>query len=229
VKPNAGKPKLHTSRAMIPARAMIAARVVIAAVMLLTLVAGSIVWPAYASGPMCSMACCAGKAPHAAGSCTHGSCETGVVTPQPASGAEHAHHHHQQQEAAAADNNAPAAFAGALASAGGMDMRQVPTVEAVPYQAPPDNTVRTASSGTAADVTSISSTALTQPCEPGCGACVAGSTAPGRQRNSAALPATYKPTPPSSIKLGSGRHALTLTHSVFSRQGSPRGPPVSFS
>lgn len=226
---------------------MFAARAVIALVMLLTLVAGSIVWPAAASGPLCSMACCAGKAPHAAGSCTHGSCETDVATPQPASGAEHSHHHQQQQQspAADADNNTPAAFAGALASAGGMglasavgmdlasaggmDMSQVPTVEAVPNEAAPDNTARATASGTAADVTSISSTAFSQPCEPGCGACVAGSAAPGRQRNSTALPATYKVAPPSSVKLGIGRHALTLTHSVVSRQGSPRGPPSSFS
>ena len=76
---------------------MIAARAMLAVMLLLMLVAGSIVWPASASGPLCAMACCAGKAPHAAGSCMHGSCETGVTANKTGNGDAKASHHHQEQ------------------------------------------------------------------------------------------------------------------------------------
>jgi hypothetical protein len=203
---------------------MIMARAMLAVTLLLMLVAGSIVWPAAASGALCAMACCAGQAPHAAGSCMHGSCEAGVTANKSGNGdAKHSHHHHQeQQQIKTADSDAPQAFAGAMASAMGSDMAQVPTIDAT--RAPADqNAQLETKSQSAGD--SIAAIAMSAPCQPGCGACTAGFSASKRSRDTVASIGSNKAQRPSSIKIATSSDSSIHPRSNFYRQVAPRGPP----
>jgi hypothetical protein len=211
-----------------------AARALLAIMLLLTLVGGTIVLPAAASGPLCTLACCAGRAPHAAGSCMEGSCDPGVATPEPANNsAPRLHHHHAQQLAEATDSSAPTpTFAGAMASAGGSDMGQVPTIEATSYDASADNGPRADTSNTNRNRTSragIAAKVFSKPCQPDCGLCASGFAARKRSRNAAGLAGSYNVPPPSSVQLTIGRKPLMRKRSAIGRQAVPRGPPLFFS
>lgn len=210
---------------------MMAARAILAVTLLAALVAGSIALPAAASGPMCTLTCCAGRAPHAAGSCMHGSCEAGVSTHNPSSNSPHqSQHHHEQQQSDPYDSARP--FSGATASVGGLDMGDVPTIVATPHEPSADDDGQADTSGAARNRTgqsAISATVLSKPCQPDCGVCAAGFAAPKRSRNAATLAGSNHPQPASSVKLAAGRHSLTHTRSALDRQCVPRGPPVFFS
>ena len=208
-----------------------AARAFLGVTLLLTLVAGSIAWPAAASGPLCTLACCAGRAPHAAGSCMHGSCGSGLAKHNQSSNGPHqAHHHHQQQSAEESDQTS--VFPGAMASVGASEMGEVPTIEATPYEVSADDggqadTTEAAANGS--NDPAITASVLSKPCEPDCGACTSGFAAPKRSRNAATLTGSNRVRPPSLVKLATGRDSLTPTRSALARQSVPRGPPLFFS
>ena len=206
-------------------RAMVAARAILAVTMLLALVAGSIAWPAAASGPLCTLSCCAGRAPHAAGSCMHGSCETGV-THSPAKSSQHAHHNHEQEPAEESDSSS--AFSGVRASVGGSEMAAPPTVEATPYEDSAAGDARADTSGLTSNRSAkagMSATVLSKPCQYDCGACAPGFAAPKRSRDAAALTRSHHSNPSSSAKLAAVRHPLMHISSAQGRQTVPRGPP----
>jgi hypothetical protein len=208
-----------------------AARAILAVALLLTLVAGSIAWPAAASGPLCTLSCCAGKAPHAAGSCMHGSCVSNVSARKPASNSsQHDHHHHEQQPAE--ESNSSGAFPGIMASVGGSDMGEVPTIEATPYELPANEDALTDTGGPSSNKSNgpvISATVISKPCQYDCGACAAGFAAPKRSRNAAALTGRGLAQPPSAVRLPAAKHHLLNISSALGRQSVPRGPPpVSF-
>jgi hypothetical protein len=208
-----------------------AARVFLAVTLLLTLVAGSIVLPAAASGPLCTLACCAGRAPHAAGSCMRGSCGTGLAAHNPASSSSpQAHHHHEQQPAEESDPSS--VLPGARASVGGSEMGEVPTIEATPYEVSADaggQADTTEAAANRSNDSAITASVLSKPCQPDCGACTSGFAAPKRSRNAATLAGSNRARPQSSLKLATGRDPLTHTRSALGRQSVPRGPPLFFS
>jgi hypothetical protein len=207
---------------------MMAARAVLGVTLLLTLVGGSIALPAAASGPLCTLACCAGRAPHAAGSCMHGSCGTGLASHNAASnGPNKAHHHHEQQPVGESDQ--ASAFPGATASVGGSEMGDVPTIEATPYEVSADaggQADTTEAAANRSNVPAMAATVLSKPCQPDCGACPSGFAARKRSRSAATLATPSRARPPSSIKLATGRDPLTHTRSALGRQSVPRGPPI---
>jgi hypothetical protein len=194
--------------------------------LLLLLVSGSIVWPAAASGPLCTMACCAGKTPHAAGSCVHSACETGISTDTPTGNSHEHSHHHDSQTAAAPDSNGHASLilADVTAGACGAGIEEVPTIEAAPVQADeklPNSAERKTNPA-------FSATVLSQPCEAGCGACTSSYAAPNRSRNALALSGVKSPPVPHCSKYADHNRPLTFAASIYCRQSVPRGPPASF-
>jgi hypothetical protein len=204
---------------------MIAARTTLAITILLTLVAGSIVLPAAASGPLCALACCAGRAPHEAGSCMHGSCQAGGTTLNAASKSKRHSHHHEEQQAQESDASASRlAFAGIAASVGGSDMENVPTIDAAddggrqPSDVAENTTIRS----------EVSATVLSKPCQPDCGACASSFAAPKRSRNAATLPGSNHSHLPSLLKFAGSRRVLPRAHLAFGRPYIPRGPPLRF-
>lgn len=207
------------------------ARAILAVTLLLTLVGGTIVLPAKASGPLCTLACCAGRAPHAAGSCMNGSCHAGVTTHNPASSNSHQfHHHHDQQPAEESDQSS--VFPGAKASVGGAEIGDVPTIVASSYEASANGTgqaLTTEEASNRSNGPGMSATVLSKPCHPDCGACASGFATPKRSRQAATLAGSNHAQPPSSVKLAAGRHSLTHTRSALGRQCAPRGPPLFYS
>src|SRR4051794_5140490 len=63
---------MHTMRKSTRLKSI--ARVFLATILLLGFVASTLPLESIASGPLCTLSCCAGRAPHAAGSCMNGSC-----------------------------------------------------------------------------------------------------------------------------------------------------------
>jgi hypothetical protein len=205
------------------------ARVFIAVTLLLTLIAGGISLPAAASGPLCTLACCTGRAPHAVGSCMNGSCDVGASRHDTAS-SHQAHHHHEQQ--AAEQSEQSSVFPGAVASAGGAEMGEVPTIEALPYDSATDASDRADSTEPTSNRSSslaMSAIVITKPCHPDCGACASGFGATKRSRNSVMLRDCNRPLRPPVVKLPGDRQPLTRTRSALGRQTVPRGPPFFFS
>ena len=207
-----------------------AARAILAITLLLMLVAGSITWPAAASGPLCTLACCAGKAPHAAGSCMQGSCQSGVAAHHPAhQRSSHAQHHHEHQPAEESDPSS--ALPGAIASVGGSEIDDVPTIDATSYDASAGHGWQTETAEGAADRSSapgMSATFLSKPCEADCGACAPGFGASKRPRSAATLEGASHAKPLSPINSLVGTRSVTHIRSALGRQSIPRGPPFLF-
>jgi hypothetical protein len=207
-----------TSRAAFPRRNLSArglqlfARGLLSLTLLLTLVAGNIVLPAAASGPLCTLACCAGRAPHAAGSCMQGSCASG------AEDSHKSHHHSDEPQANDSAADVPPEFAGLTAGAHGSDLNNVPTIEAEP-------------SSQLENPTSphLSAAAASKPCAADCGACAPGFQAPKRSR-AVALTARSQHAPrPTPAKLNGSNQFSTHTSPGFSEPCQPRGPPSPIS
>jgi hypothetical protein len=204
------------------------ARAVLAVALLLTLVAGSIALPAAARGPLCTLACCAGRVPHAAGSCMHGSCQAGVSTHNSASNNSHHTHHHDGAQASEVSAGS-GVFSKVQASVGASEMGEVPTIEAAPYESSANAGEKPEAGANGSNGLALSGTRLAKPCEADCGACASGSPASKRSRSAATLAGSIHARSPSSLKLAAGKHPLTHIDLVLSRQSVPRGPPILFS
>jgi hypothetical protein len=176
------------------------------------------------------LACCAGKAPHAAGSCMHGACDAGdsihfVTT----SDRQHAHHHDDQQaQTLDSDNNAPQILAGVTAGVCGTEMELVPTIEAAPDQPVADDSASAVTPEPEHPYSAVSATTISQSCQSDCGACTSG-FATNRSRNTASL-TVFKSVPsPLSILRARVTQSQAYAASVYSHQSPPRGPPSSSS
>ena len=205
-------------------RATVAARAFLAVTLLLTLVGGSITWRATASEQICTMACCAGKAPHAAGSCMHGACE---ISDSIDVNRDSQHHH--EQPAPTSDSENDDLLAGVTAGVCGAGMGNVPTIEATTDQAAPDKSASVAARKTERINSAISPAVMSPPCEPGCGACTSGFAASNRSRNMVALARLKSALPQSSGKLAYASRPLMRAACLYSSLTVPRGPPLSFS
>lgn len=216
---NTGMPNQYASRVTIAARASLAV------VLLLTLVAGSIALPAAASGPMCTLSCCVGRAPHAAGSCMGGSCDAGVSARNPVSNTHHSHHHQNQgqpEDSEPSDSQQP--FAGIMASADS-EIGEMPTIEAAPYEASAETDAAQNRTGQSA----ISAAVLSKPCRQDCGLCASGFVTPKRPRN-AAVPAGSNHARPTVVtSVAEVELFLKSARTVHGLKCAPRGPPLSTS
>lgn len=202
-----------SSSKQIGSRLLRVARVLLAAAVLLAVLSTAVPFTIFASGPMCALACCAGRAPHAAGSCMNGSCHASLSghTKKPLI------HFEARIEQGEELCGLPRIK---LYSA------RLPAIETVTIYASSDISQR--ASKTAPDQASISTTALTKPCQADCGSCGSGFTNSNRQRNAAALAYADRPRPPSGLVLGKVDYRPTRKLSALCRRGTPRGPP-SFS
>lgn len=189
------------------------ARSLIAALLLLTCVSGSVPVSSPSTGPMCALACCAGRAPHAAGSCMGGSCHTGLLTGVKTT---HSHRPLPQQEPLCG-------LSGALSQAS--FARMLPAAEAASADFSP---VSNTTSQNGSSHPSVAADVIVTPCQQDCGG-TTGITSPNRQRNAATLTHGARPRPPSIVGFADfePHHALSLNS--LCRQGAPRGPPRSFS
>ncbi len=192
------------------------ARVILGSSLLLSILWANVPSALVASGPMCNLACCAGRAPHAAGSCMNGSCHA-FLTAQTK-----AHIHHE----------APIEQGEQLCGLSQLRMNfsRLPVFETVTVDFGAEGYADHShgASKNALDQTSVSTTALTKPCQPDCGTCASGFASSKRQRHAAALGHANGPRPPSGVSLASVDYRPTRKLNALCRRGAPRGPPLPF-
>jgi hypothetical protein len=186
------------------------ARAVLGVALLFTLLAGSFPLSTLASGPMCELACCAGRAPHAAGSCMNGSCHAFATSQSKKN-----HNHEAKPEQLC-----------------GLSRLKFRASRIAPFETvtvdftASDNQSTDATSSSTPATASVATPAMTKPCQSDCGGLLSRSTGSKRQRDEAALTYANRPRPPSRIRLRANDYRLTQTLDARARRGAPRGPPV---
>ena len=154
-----------------------------------------------AAASTCALACCSGKAPHAAGSCAHGSCHAAVRRHRPTS-------HHSRSTTSPTDQLCRLP-------------RRIETKSSARIR-PARKT-----SENDADQTSQSLTSLSRPCLPECGSCST-SFPNSNQRNASALSHERRPGALSNVRLAGLDCSSSKILEALSEQCAPRGPPVTF-
>jgi hypothetical protein len=191
-------------------------RVILGSALLVSILAVNIPSALVASGPMCNLACCAGKAPHAAGSCMNGSCHAFLGDANPK-----LHFRHEipvepvEQWCGLTRLKATSALLPIFASI---------TVE---FNADSSADASRATSKNTSDRTRLSTTAITKPCQPECGGVASGFTGSKRYRDLATLAYADRPRPPSGTKRSKARYLPSQQLSTLWRCHTPRGPPSS--
>jgi hypothetical protein len=179
-----------------------AARVMLATMLLLAFLAGVVPLASVSAGSRCTLECCAGRAPHAAGSCMDGACEAHSLTHAAAKRSQAKRHHDDQL----------CGLSHAVVVKNIARMR----VNHAPRQV-------------GSDQTRASGAAFVKPCQPDCGPCASGFTNPNRQKNSAAIADAVRPRAPTAIHLSNYGYHRTDILEILCRQCAPRGPPLSLS
>ena len=186
-------------------------RPLLAAMALCAVLATALPFTTLARGTMCTLACCAGRAPHAAGSCMNGSCHASLGG--------HANRHSHFE--APIEPEQLCGLRRIKLYAARLPVTNTVTIDATSDLAREGHEIAT-------DRESISTTALTKPCEAGCGSCGSSFTNSNRQRNAAAGAYADRARPSSVVKFGKPNYLSTRKLNAHLRLGAPRGPP-SFS
>lgn len=178
----------------------------LAVVLSLAFLGGSLQLAQSASGSLCTLTCCAGRAPHAAGSCMNGSCRAALKT----SRHDHAHIYHQTSDQ----------FCGV----GRVARRKAPVLRVNPSSYKNAQGQSNQGSHPSTIVAGI-----TKPCDPTCGAGISISSTQTRPRETAAGVFADRPRPPTQSQRPGASFTFKEILNGFWRERSPRGPPASFS
>ena len=189
-------------------RLLTAAKIVLAALVLSSFLLASFPTSTSAAGPLCKLACCSGRAPHAAGSCMNGSCHSGLNL------SSHSHRDRHTGGTPVPLHKLPASEPMCGVTQG----TRVTTRARKSYS----------HDRSAADRESLSSTAISKPCRPDCGSCASGSMNSSRSRGAAARVNGIEPRPPLNTQLADLESNSIQNLSGLDQQHIPRGPP-SFS
>ena len=197
-------------------RLLTTAKVVLAALVLSSLLLASFPISTSAAGPLCKLACCSGRAPHAAGSCMNGSCHSGLNLSS---------HSHQDRHKGGTPvpphkltASEPMCGVTQAAKSSTSKWARVTTRARKSYsrdRAPDDRE-------------SLSSSVFTKPCQRDCGSCASGTLNSSRSRSAIARVNGIGPRPPLSSQLTDVDSNSIRSLSGLYRQHVPRGPP-SFS
>ena len=182
-------------------------RAILVGGVLLSFAASTFPLTTIASGPMCTLSCCAGRAPHAAGSCMNGSCQAILGSRSKTS------HQHSQTYTEK--------FCGLT------HLRQRNRLLSLIAQSVARNgDDRTNQAEPNHD--SISGGTIGKPCDPNCGGAFVSSSTQSRPRQFSASAYVDKPRPPTVRRhYNVGNRSRHLDG--FGQQVSPRGPPVVLS
>jgi len=188
-------------------RLMRITRTFLTVALLSVFLAGSVPVMTLASGPMCTLACCAGRPPHAAGSCMNGSCHANL------SRGKSGHVHHQpviyETEQLCGMQHRAARFA---------KLRVTSIVSAGQE-----------SGRSGGNQNSVTASTLGKPCQPDCGSCAPGSANSNRKRDAATLAFATQPRSLNGARRAVVDGNLTRNFDSLCSQCSPRGPPLSCS
>jgi hypothetical protein len=196
--------------------AMRVSRALLGSAVLLSILSANVPATLVASGLVCNLACCAGRAPHAAGSCMGGSCHAFLGT------------HKQKSHIHPGTGIEPVEHLCGLSRLK-INSRRMPVIETATVEFSSDgySAHSRGQSTNGPGQISVSSTALTKPCQSECGSCVPGFASSKRQRNAAALSYADRARPPSGVKISGVDHRRTRQLSARCRRDAPRGPPSS--
>lgn len=189
-------------------------RVILGAMLLLAILSANIPSSAVATGPMCTLACCAGRAPHAAGSCMNGSCHAFLGG------------HNQKLHVRHETRIEPVEQLCGPSRVTKNAIRLLFMQTVTPEFSAADTQYSREPSKTASDHTSVSTGALTKPCQPDCGAGTLSSTNQRRPRESAAHSFTDRVRPTSNPGLLAGANTLIYAREAIRWQANPRAPPA---
>ena len=188
------------------------AGVVLATGVLASLLAGLLPLETLASGQMCTLSCCAGRAPHAAGSCMDGSCHTflkGRVRALPI-----------LRKSSAQRSEQFCGLPRVIARITARSLIQSATL-----------TVGDASQQLVADLAREGANASTstfgQPCQRDCGVGAFSSSSQNRPRETGAPAYAHRPRPPSNGRHEHSPSNRAMALDALSRRSRPRGPPIS--
>jgi hypothetical protein len=152
-----------------------------------------------ATGQMCSLACCAGRAPHAAGSCMDGSCHAAL------------------RKRSARTRHAISGVVERLCGSSSLTRyASLHGINATPQKA----------SQKESQHSQLASSAINKPCQPDCGGCASGFASLNRNHTVSARGERQRST--SDKEFANSYIPPPRTLAGARRQSAPRGPPVSF-
>jgi hypothetical protein len=154
------------------------------------------------AGSVCKLECCAGRAPHAAGSCMDGSCNAVLSIS------------HKTTKGHQVKLNQGEQFCGLSRTTATKNVARM-RVDRAPRPAKSEPTTALAA-------------AFVKPCQPECGGCASGFASSNQQRNAGTLAHVVRPRPPTESLFDFGSHRTQLLNALC-RQGAPRGPPFVLS
>jgi hypothetical protein len=175
-------------------------RVILGSTLLLAILSANIPSSVIASGSICTLTCCAGRAPHAAGSCMHGSCNAVLSTGHKTSKVHRVNPTHSEQFCGLSRRVVTKSVARLLVNRTPQPARSDPA----------------------------SAAAFVKPCQPDCGGCASGFANSNHKRNAATLAHAVRPRPPTDGLFDFASQRKQILNPLC-RQGAPRGPPFSFS
>jgi hypothetical protein len=160
---------------------------------------------ALSSAPLCSMPCCAGSAPHAAGSCT--AC-------------------HARLAARRKSKPKPEPFCFHLSSLSRSNVARA-GVSSRTQRLSSNNDGEASRQDDQDSTRSVAPTTVSKPCPPDCGATAAGFAHSRRSRDAATLSEASRPRPPSLNASTRAGENLIASHDARRRQSRPRAPPAA--
>ena len=203
---------------LIPTRSRLArnARLLCALMLLLVfLSSGTSLLASSSAGPSaCERACCAGKAPHAAGSCAHGSCHASLPSRRKSSN--HGRIRQPSEQLCGGPRRIESQSSAIIRS-----LRK-PALGLTGGTPVPLTHTRQNNS----EQTQVSLATLSKPCQSECGGA---SSANPNQRNAGTLSHHGRPRPLRNIRLNLRQHSPASILDILSDQCAPRGPPLSVS
>jgi hypothetical protein len=205
-------PKLN--RQSLGSTVMRVARVILGATLLLSILWANIPTASLASGPMCHLACCAGRAPHAAGSCMNGSCHAFLKSRVKTSRIHLQLPFHESEQ-----------LCGLPRSTTGNSVASLRGSTALALAASSER----ARGSRAPDAASVSMSTVGKPCQPDCGTGTFSSSSQSRPRDSGAISYRDKPRPPSTARHEHSSFSRAKTLDALCQSSRPRGPPISSS
>ena len=185
-----------------PKRTLIfrAARVALALTLLGGVLATIVPLAAVSAGSMCALACCAGRAPHADGSCMEGSCHAAALR-----------HHRKRRKRSARRQTEKLCDLAAKS-------QQAVLRETLPPQ-----------TKSRRDGTGVSGAAVKQPCATECGSCVTTFSNSKQGKRSAAVSHHRGASPKDPVSLFHKDSVCVQTREAYASLFAPRGPPLLFS
>ena len=190
--------------------AMRIARVILGASLLLSILSVNIPTALVASAPMCTLACCAGRVPHAAGSCMNGSCHAFL---KGRAGAPHIHH------------QSPVQRAEQLCGLPLFTARTKARLLRQSARLTVGDSSERFNADRASDAARVSTSTIGQPCQPDCGAGTFSSSSQNRPRDTSATAYADKPRPPSASRHEHSSSNRAMALDALCRRSRPRGPP----